>query len=198
MPHPLVARCTHALGLAVDSLQFLFLFVGICLLRLLVLVPFVRGWLQQLYDSLAGDSTQVEQRAKQGTINTQQRGKHYVFKSIDFEVVRTYKHTEREGESESLSLRACSSDPRSAVALCSCPTCLQFLTSVCRWPFLRTQWRWLRQRREWEADTPLAGVSAGRPMRDTPLVTLDGETTLSLTSLVRPGRLLLLNFGSCS
>jgi len=63
--------------------------------------------------------------------------------------------------------------------------------------FFATFYRWWREQRAWEAAAPLAGVSPGHRMRDGVLITLDGEA-LQLSSLVKPNRFLLINFGSCT
>ena len=38
----------------------------------------------------------------------------------------------------------------------------------------------------------------GEPFRDCSFVSLDGKRTVSLAALARPGRPLVMNFGSCS
>jgi len=71
------------------------------------------------------------------------------------------------------------------------------LRSTASLNFFATFFRWWRRRRVWNAEAPLAGVSAGQPMRDGELVSMDGSSR-QLSSLVKPDRFLLLNFGSCS
>lgn len=153
------SRLQYVSGLLIDYAQLLCMGAAILVVQLAVLLPPLRRLLSQLYERAASDSERVEEQAARGLISAEARGRHYVFKSIDFD---------------------------------------DFLRSVGTAAYLRTRLRWWRQQRQWEAEAPLAGVAAGCPMRDGPLLRLSDGCPMRLSDLVRPGRLLLLNFGSCT
>jgi hypothetical protein len=158
-PASLPPQLAHWTGLLVDCLQLALMAAAILIAQLAAMVPWVRRLMASMYDRLSRDTERVEAQAAAGLISLEQRGRHYVFKSIDFE---------------------------------------DFLRSVSRPAYLRTRFNWWRQRRQWEADAPLGGVAAGQPVRDGPLLRLSDGQSMQLSDLLRPGRFLLLNFGSCT
>jgi hypothetical protein len=150
------SRLRHVCGLLVDCIKLTALMLAIGILQLAALLPAVRRLLATKYNS--GNSRELDTAVVTGRISREQRGEHFVNRSIKFDVM---------------------------------------LRSTAKFNFFKTFFRWWRRRREWEDEFPVVGVSAGQPIRDGSLLTLECQS-LKLSELVKPGRYLLVNFGSCS
>ena len=72
-------------GLLVDSASLVAMAIAIGLIRLLTLIPPIKRFVKAKYEGPNFD--QIEKLARDGEITQMDRGKAYVFKSIDFEVV---------------------------------------------------------------------------------------------------------------
>ena len=79
------SRLQYVSGLLIDYAQLLCIGAAILVVQLAVLLPPLRRLLSQLYERAASDSERVEEQAARGLISAEARGRHYVFKSIDFD-----------------------------------------------------------------------------------------------------------------
>jgi hypothetical protein len=87
----------HLMGLVVDGAKLVALVLFISVLQLSALVPPLRRWLAHTYAAAAGSSSSkvVDRQADEGHITVQQRGQHYVNKSIDFDGQQNAGHLTR-------------------------------------------------------------------------------------------------------